>query len=209
LLFCPTSSLLGQQIRYALADGGIAFTDETEAIFPPPPETKKKWAEIGGNSTTNVPMLTMDGKTYTQSSAVMIFVGRKAGTYPSDPELAYQVDNLLAAADDFRKAAYGLIFGDSSAEAVASFKDNAIAAHMGNFERILGDNDWFAGDFSIADITVFDCCNNYSFNIVPSSKGSHPKLSAFMDRCAARPNMKAYMASEQFASLRPFPCLEK
>jgi len=47
----------GQQIRYTLAAGGIEFEDVCPAGFPPTALETSIWTKIGGNSTTNVPML--------------------------------------------------------------------------------------------------------------------------------------------------------
>jgi hypothetical protein len=50
------------QLRLALAEAGIAWKDEYPAGFPPTPEEVANWTSIGGNLTTNVPMLkTADG----------------------------------------------------------------------------------------------------------------------------------------------------
>ena len=46
----------------------------------------------------------MTVQAYTQSSAVLRFVARKGGLYPEDAELAYEVDNMIAAVDDYRSA---------------------------------------------------------------------------------------------------------
>jgi len=72
-----------------------------------------------------------------------------------------------------------------------------------------GDNDFFVGDsVTVADMTVFDVLNNFSFNLFPSVKANFAKLSAFYDRIAALPAISAYMASEKYTCLMAFPCLE-
>ena len=50
------------QLRLALAEAGIAWKDEYPQGFPPTAEEVANWTSIGGNLTTNVPMLkTADG----------------------------------------------------------------------------------------------------------------------------------------------------
>merc|ERR1712224_277108 len=129
---------------------GIPFTNK-KAAHPPTPEVKAAWQALGGNITTNVPMLEMpDGKVYTQSSAVLRFVARKGGFYPTDIESQYEVDKLIAAADDFRTISYGIIF-KRNPRTPAQYKA-LLMLHMGNFERILANNDYFvANTFSVAD----------------------------------------------------------
>jgi len=202
----------GQQIRYALAEGGIEWTD-VSAPFPPPDSVKQKWLTLGGNLTTNVPMLIMGGKAYTQSSAVLRHVARKGRLMPADEELQYQVDNIIAAVDDYRTEAYKAVFpalgGAPSKAANAQLKDVVIPTHFKNFERLLGDNDYFVSNkVSVADMTAFDIFTNFSFNLFPSIKKDYPKLAAFVDRIASRPKLAKYLASEKYTSLMPFPCLE-
>ena len=60
----------------------------------------------------------------------------------------------------------------------------------------------------MADLTVFDILNNFSFNLFPSLEVEFAKLTAFAGRIAALPEMAAYLASEKFTSLMAFPKLE-
>eukprot|EP01083_Nonionella_stella_P133255 405070_1 len=83
------------QIRLALAASGIPFEDIFANSFPPSPEKKAEWIKIGGNTTTNVPMLEMDDKVYTQSAAVLRAVGRKGGLMPTAAEGADDYDLYL------------------------------------------------------------------------------------------------------------------
>merc|ERR1712087_86399 len=202
----------GQQIRYTLAEGGIEWTD-VSAPFPASDEVKQKWLALGGNLTTNVPMLVMGGQVYTQSSAVLRHAARKGGLMPTSDDAQYQVDNLIAAVDDYRTEAYKVIFpvlmGNPDAEALAQFKAVVLPKHFKNFERLLGTNDYFVNNqVSVADMTVFDIFTNFSFNLFPSTKRDYPKLVAFVERIASRRNMAKYLASEKYTSLMAFPCLE-
>ena len=102
-------------------------------------------------------MLEMDGHVYTQSSAVLRAVGRKTGLVPSgcDHHL-YHMDKIISDADDLRSAAYKVIFGGNNDTKVA-YRDEVLPNHLGNLQRQLGDNEYFAGDkLTIADITAFD-----------------------------------------------------
>ena len=99
-----------QQIRYVLAEGGIAFEDRSSS-YPPTADERATWLDLGKNTTTNVPMLTIGERAYTQSTAVLRLAARKGDLMPSDEDRLYQVDNIIAACDDFRSQAYKVIFG--------------------------------------------------------------------------------------------------
>ena len=147
-------SLSCLQIRYALCEGGIEWEDAC-APFPAPSDVKAKWLELGKNTTTNVPMLVMDGCAYTQSSAVLRLVARKGGLMPSDTEQQYEVDNVLGAVEDYRTEAYTVIFGvlggAPDAAKLARLKDVILPQHFKNLERLLGDDDYFvANTLSVA-----------------------------------------------------------
>ena len=132
-------------------------------------------------------------------------IARIGGLMPASVADQYEVDNLISAADDIRSNAYGLIFGEKTPATVTAYKAETIDKHMANLERILGDKQWFAGSScTIADCTVFDVCNNYTFNLLPGTIDAYPKLKAFMARFAARPKIQAYMATDQFTKLRGF-----
>ena len=55
---------------------------------------------------------------------------------------------------------------------------------------------------------AFDVITNFSFNLFPSAKADFPKLVAFAARVAARAKMAAYLESEKYTALMPFPKLE-
>ena len=143
-----------QPIRYTMCEGGIEW-DDACAPFPAPDDVKAKWLELGKNTTTNVPMLVMDGRAYTQSSAVLRLVARKGGLMPTDIGQQYEVDNLLAAVEDYRTAAYrvilGVLGGAPDAAKIVHLKEVVLPQHFANLERLLGADDYFvANTLSVA-----------------------------------------------------------
>lgn len=191
-----------QQIRYTLAAGGIDWEDVCSGPTP-------KWQEIGGNLTTNVPMLEMDGKVYTQSSSVLRAVARKAGLYPKDDDhAAYLVDNIIAAVDDFRGAGYKQIFG-GTAESNADYAAKTQPKHLDNFARLLGDQEFLVGGAcTVADLTLYDTLVNFGFNLVPGAEAKYPKLAKFVERVGKLERIAAYKASPKFSTLAAFPALK-
>ena len=187
-----------QQIRYTLAAGGIAFEDVCPAGFPPTAEEKANWTSIGGNTTTNVPMLEMDGKVYTQSTAVLRVAARKGGLMPTDAEELYQVDKIIADCEDIRSNGYKAIamFG-ATPEAQENYMKNVLPLHLGNLNRQLGDKAHFVGDsLTVADTSVFDILFNNALSMVPDSLNDFPNLKKFHDHVAGHDKLKAYLESE-------------
>ena len=61
----------------------------------PSKEDKEAWRKVGGNSTTNIPMLEMDdGKVFTQSGAVLRAVGRMGNLLPTDNAIVNYVKDV-------------------------------------------------------------------------------------------------------------------
>ena len=100
------------QVRLVFAEAGIEFVDDS---FDMKSEESKqaffaKCRGLGGNLTTNIPMVFIDGQYITQSLAVLKYLARKYGLYPSDAQGQYVVDNLIETANDLRSLNYkGLV----------------------------------------------------------------------------------------------------
>ena len=195
----------GQGIRYALVAGGIPFEDVTCKNNPPSEEEKALWLALGGNTTTNVPLLTDGEKMWTQSRAVLKVAGRKAGLMPANDEELFLVDKLIADASDLADCSFKAVgmFG-ASKEAQQNFKNVDIPKHAGNIERQLT-GDWFVGNkFSLADVAVYTVLTTNCRVQVPDCLNAFPKLAAFVKRFEALPNIAAYQKSERFTQLMTF-----
>lgn len=167
-----------------------------------------KCRELGGNLTTNVPMLYTEGKYLTQSGAITLYVARKYGLYSSDVEAAFKIDNLLCAAEDLRSLNYKpLKLLGATADDVKAYKEK-LPSHLKNFERLLGSKDYFADDkFSIADISIYEAFNTASLQI-PNVLDSYPCLKSFQARVSARPNISKWVNSDKRAKLFAAPALD-
>ena len=196
-----------EQIRLVLAEAGVEWEQPSFTITDATARDEY-FADCrckGGNLTTNVPMLYIDGRYLTQSTAVLKYAARKFGLYPADAALAYDVDNLIAAADDLRSANYKPMpmMGGGAKE-----KETYLAAlpkHLDNFARLLGEREWFApSGFSVADLTIYDTLD-VAERQVPGTLAKYPTLKAFHARVEARPNVAAWLASEMRAKQFAFP----
>jgi glutathione S-transferase len=61
-----------------------------------------------------------------------------------------------------------------------------LRARHADLERLLGDQDWFCGEFSVADVGIFLCCMFGASLGVPVGEGE-PRLRAWLARAGARP----------------------
>jgi len=201
----------GEQIRLVLAEAGVTWSQPS---FNMTDEAAKlayfaKCRELGGNATTNIPMLKIDGHYLTQSHAVLKYAARKFGLYPAGDDVyaCYLVDNLIAAAEDLRGENYKPMpmFGGGE-EQKRHYIDAVLPKHLGNASRLLGEQQYLAGTFSVADITWYDVLDVASRQ-VPGVLDAYPTLKALHARVGARPNIAAWLASEQSKSSFAFPAL--
>jgi len=195
------------QIRLALALCSIDWEEVNPAGFPPSPEDRAKWIAIGGNTTTNIPMLELsDGRVFTQSSAVLRAAARLGGIMPKNDELLYLTDKLIADADDYRSVGYkSLIPFGATPEAAENFLTNDVPKHLGNLERQLGEKDFYMGEeLSVADCTVYDVVTSFGSNLVVDVLQDFPKLKAFVERFEANPNISAYLSGPIYEGLMKF-----
>lgn len=206
------------QIRLALAAGGIAFTDDF-ASFPPSDENKAQWKALtNGNSTFSVPIMTIDEgtdsqKVYIQSSAVLRKAARMGGlelTLDDADDAAYLQDKLIADADDLRTASYRAfkMFGASDG-AVQKFVKEVLPKHVDNLERqfVAAGGDYFGGSstLSIADVALYDAIVFFGTRLIDGAEGVDnpcgPALTKWIERVESNEKIAAYLASEQFKAV--------
>jgi len=164
-----------------------------------------KCRELGGNCTTNVPMLEMNGESYTQSSALIRHVGRVTGRYKG----TYEEDVLIAAVEDLRSANYKAmrVFGATD-EAVHSYIHDILPKHLENFTRLLsvkpGGFYLLGMEPCIADFGLYDALH-VAERQVPGILGKYARVKLFFDTVEARPAIRGWVDSEQRKKLWAFP----
>lgn len=142
-----------EPIRLALHLGGIAFEDHR---FPPAdfPEVRKA-TPLG-----QVPVLEVDGVQVTQGDAILRYVGRRAGLYPTDEFQALLCDEVLAGTEDAGiQAGKSLgLTGDALKEARDAFAQGPLPKYLAWLQRQLlahGGVYFADGRLTIADLKVF------------------------------------------------------
>lgn len=195
----------GNQVRLTMAAAGVEWEDVFPTGFPPTPEEKQAWRDIGKNSTTNVPMLVMeDGTVYTQSLAVVRTVARMGdgSLMPKEDKDLYVFDKIIADADDLRTLAYkSFPSWGCPQKNVNNYILNVLPVHLGNLERQLT-GDYFVGNsLTAADICAYDAIVSFGSSRVTGALDKFPKLQAFVSRVESQPNISKYMASPEYDGL--------
>ena len=202
----------GNQIRLALAAGNIEFEDVFPSSgYPPNEEQVLAWRKIGGNTTTNVPMLEMpNGKVYTQSSAIMRAVGRMSNLVPQSDDDMYKMDKLIADAEDLRSASYKtFVSWGATKDSYLKFIHDTIPLHFENLERQLveGGGDYFVlkDKLTIADICVYDAVTNFGNNrCAHNSFEKFPHLAKWVELMESDPGIASYLAGDKYAKVYKF-----
>lgn len=212
-LFYYPATGRANQIRLTLAAGGIAWEDVfPKDGFPPSKADKEMWQKLGGNTTTNIPMLQCGASVYTQSSAVLRVAARMGNLMPTEDEALYRTDKLIADADDFRSQAYkSFVPWGASKEDATAFIQKTVPLHFGNMERQLKEagTAFFTGEeLGVADIAIYDAVVNFALSRMPESTleglPTFPVLMAWKGRVEANPGISAYLKSEAYEKIGKF-----
>jgi len=153
-----------EAIRLALHYSGIQFTDErlTREQFA----QKKESLPFG-----QVPVLSVDDKVIPQEVAILQYIGRQSGLYPSDREEALKVDIMINVANDF----YGsmMVFFMPDGPATAEMKKTVIGERLPKLldylEKTLAKNGttFCAGDkLTIADLRFYSIITSFKSGIL-------------------------------------------
>ena len=159
--------------------------------------TKEEWAEVKNDSEKfrygQVPVLEKDGKFYCQTIAILRFLGREYGYYPTDPELVYQHEKVMDICTDFLIPLIKVFFMESPEEKQKAFGE-LIATHFpkffGYFEDHLKENsskDYMIGDsitvvdFAILNLIYENAYNEKTKDFVMPVLENYPTLKAYLE----------------------------
>lgn len=179
--------------RLVFTFGGVNFTDNRldrdafKALKPSLP--------LG-----QVPVLSVDGVTYSQSMAIARYAAKLTGLYPSDPLDCLRVDMISESLVDVRTANSEIMYRVKDPEEKAQ-KTQKLLEDLGpRTLRLLEsfvEGEFFLGDGnpSYADLQLYDTATNaLAPNLPGFSMDAYPKLSEVIANVAAIPNVAAYLA---------------
>jgi glutathione S-transferase len=174
-------------------------------ILPNPPERFLRASPL-----KKIPVLLHGEVALADSSVIALYLDRihpARPLYPADPALYGRalwieefVDGGLA-----EHVLYGLLFQRKFGPAFLSLKpdealiatslNEKIPARFAYLEGELG-GDWFAGEFSYADVTVASMLLNFHYAGETLDARRYPKLHAFLRRAVTRPSFARALSRE-------------
>ena len=142
----------GEPIRNAFRIAKIPFED-VRVKSADWPQLKSSGKYVYGQ----MPVLEVDGEVFAQSMAILRYVGKVTGLYPSDPIEALRVDELLDCCIDMRtklSPTFSLPEPDRVA-ARQKLVETIIKPHLGCMEGRIGDSGFAVGNqLTIADLAI-------------------------------------------------------
>jgi glutathione S-transferase len=187
----------GESIRLALHMGGIDFED----VRLKSPEFQESQPSYRFHA---LPVLEIDSEPITQSNALLRYVGKPAGLYPTDDLQALYCDEAMDAVEDLSHAVgrtFGLK-GDELKQARENLVKGRLATYIKGLDGLLarGGGQYFAdGQMTVADLKVFVETRNLAkgtLDHVPTDivEELAPALAEHRERIANDPRVVAYYA---------------
>ena len=172
----------------------------------------KDWPEVKNDKERfplgQMPVLSHDGKVYTNSAAILKYLGAQHGAFPTDADSLYEVEKLLDLMTDFWTPIVAASFGPGTPEEKAEKFGELVKSHFPKFFGIWNDHIKNGGnkEFLVGDsITVADFA--YLHTWVHFRHGEKTK-DALADLFAAFPDFDAwgqtrYEAQKEYFDARP------
>jgi glutathione S-transferase len=211
LFYWPTIQGRGEFVRLALEEAGVRYVD----VAREPGGMARMMAAMDGPDHPSFapPFLKAGELTIGQTANILLYLGQQHGLAPGDEQgrlwvnqLQLTIADLVAEShDSHHPIASSLYYEDQRPEAkrrAADFLDTRIPKFFDYFEGILGrpnPKDYLLGDtLSYADLSLFQVIEGLRYaypQTLARIDAGYPLLAALRDRVAARPRIKAYLAS--------------
>ncbi|OWF40796.1 S-crystallin SL11-like [Mizuhopecten yessoensis] len=159
-----------------------------------------KWPEHKQNAPGGtLPYLEIDGKKYGQSSSLGRYLAREWGFYGKTSLDQLNIDEIVDDIADYRTGAVKVMFEKDDAkkaELLKTHTEKTIPEFVTKMEKKVSANKsgFLAGSAcSLADLALFDIMDGMSMKY-DNVFASGPKVKAHMEKIAALPKIKAYLA---------------
>ncbi|XP_046575237.1 glutathione S-transferase 1-like [Haliotis rubra] len=182
---------MGEVCRLMFALAGQEFEDVRI--------THEQWAAEKPNTPLGqMPVLEIDGKPFSQSSAISRYLARTFGFYGNGDLEALAVDQVLGVIQDviiFMRDHFKENDETRKDEMAKEIKDVKVPLYFGMLEKLLkqnGSNGFFVGKkISIADVSLFDIYDKTPEAILKLE--DYPLVKKCIDNVASNPGIKAWV----------------
>jgi glutathione S-transferase len=213
LYYWPTIQGRGEYVRLALEEAGAAYTDMARSGNGVA-AMMKMMATGKGAPPFAPPFLKAGQLVISHTANILLYLGSRHGLAPKTEagKLALHAlqltitDFVLEVHDTHHPLGPSLYYGDQKAPAqkrTAEFWKSRVPKYLGYFERLLSANGgaYVTGRrMTYVDLSLFQIVAGLRYAFPRRMKAFEreiPGLVALHDRVAARPNIKAYLASER------------
>jgi glutathione S-transferase len=211
LYYWPMIQGRGEYVRLALEEAGAAYVDVARGSGGMSAMTRMM--EQGATPPFAPPYLKAGTLVIAQTANILLYLGSRHGLAPKTEAGRLWVHQLQLTVTDFVTEVHdthhplgpSLYYEDQKAPAkkrTEAFWDERLPKYLGYFEGLLkGKGSWLAGRrLTYIDLSLFQIVEGlrYAFpKRMKAFEGEIPGLADLRDRVAARPNIKAYLASKR------------
>jgi glutathione S-transferase len=213
LYYWPSIQGRGEYVRLALEDAGADYTDVTRGDRGMAAMTGMMEAKAG-TPPFAPPFLKAGKLVIGQTANILLYLGSRHGLAPKTEggrlwvhQLQLTVaDLVLEIHDTHHPLGPSLYYEDQRAPAkkrTEDFWNQRVPKYLGYFERLLEENggSYLTGRrLTYADLSMFQIVEGLRYAFPKRMKGFERKIPGLVelhDRVAARPNIKAYLASDR------------
>ena len=196
------------RVRWALEEIGRPYRTELYEGMQPRPDEYRQWQPFG-----QIPAFRDDRVELFESGAILLYLGHdEERLLPRDEQARWRATSWLIAA---LNSVEPMLMQIVSLDIFHAGKDWAKEARPAALEFVnmrlksvsdaLGDSDWIAGDFTIADIMLVTVLRNVRHTDIVAA---FPNLAAYQARGEARPAFRQALADQAVELGPPIKMME-
>ena len=190
------------RVRWALEEIGRPYRTELYEGMQPRPDDYRQWQPFG-----QIPAFRDERIELFESGAILLYLGQdEERLLPRDEQARWRATSwLIAALNSVEPALMQVVLldifyvGESWAKAARPKTIEFAKTRLKDVADALGDNEWIAGGFTVADIMLVTVLRNLRHTDVVAA---YPNLAAYQARGETRPAFRQALA-DQGAELGP------